>query len=79
MGRYGMSAQDYDMLVTRQGGACAICLQKPEKPLFVDHCHATGKVRGLLCLTCNFALGLLRDDVTLTMAATLYLRKASAP
>jgi hypothetical protein len=53
-------------------------LQEPDKPLFVDHSHATGKVRGLLCRPCNFSLGFMRDDPRLTAAATEYLLKAAA-
>ena len=76
---YGMSTEDYDMLSARQGGACAICRRQPAAPLCVDHCHATGKVRGLLCRTCNSAIGFLRDDEALVAAALAYLRQASAP
>ena len=76
---YGMSTQDYDMLSARQGGACAICRRQTAAPLCVDHCHATGKVRGLLCRTCNSAIGFLRDDEALVAAALAYLRQASAP
>ncbi len=74
-----MSPQDYDMLSARQGGACAICRRQPAEALCVDHCHATGKVRGLLCRTCNSAIGFLRDDEALVAAALAYLRQASAP
>jgi hypothetical protein len=76
---YGMSTEDYDMLSARQGGACAICRRQTAAPLCVDHCHATGKVRGLLCRTCNSAIGFLRDDEALMAAALAYLRQASAP
>jgi hypothetical protein len=63
-------------MLARQGGACAICKQPPtRRPLFVDHCHTTGKVRGLLCHGCNAALGFMRDDHTRTSAATEYLLK----
>lgn len=63
-------------MLARQGGACAICKQAPtRRPLFVDHCHATGEVRGLLCHGCNAALGFMRDDHTRTSAATEYLLK----
>ncbi len=75
---YGLSPQDYDAMLAEQGGVCAICKTRPDKPLFVDHCHATGKVRGLLCHPCNAALGFMRDDPRLTAAATEYLLKAAA-
>jgi hypothetical protein len=75
---YGLSPQDYDAMLAEQGGVCAICKTRPDKPLFVDHSHATGKVRGLLCRPCNFSLGFMRDDPRVTAAATEYLLKAAA-
>jgi hypothetical protein len=73
-----LSPADYQIMMARQGGVCAICLRQPAKRLCVDHCHATGKIRGLLCRACNGALGFLRDDENVAMAAATYLRKASA-
>jgi Recombination endonuclease VII len=60
-GRYGLSLQDYRAILERQGNACAIC-KMPANPLCVDHCHATGKVRGFLCRNCNLGLGNYDDD-----------------
>jgi Recombination endonuclease VII len=76
---YGLSPRDYDAMLAGQGGVCAICKTRLDKPLFVDHSHATGKVRGLLCRPCNFSLGFMRDDPRLTSAATEYLLRAAAP
>jgi hypothetical protein len=76
---YGLSPQDYDAMLAEQEGVCAICKTRPDKPLFVDHSHATGKVRGLLCRPCNFSLGFMRDDPRLTAAATKYLLKDGGP
>jgi hypothetical protein len=73
---YGISLEDCARLLVRQGGVCAICLKAPAERLCVDHCHATGKVRGLLCRTCNVGLGCYRDDPSLVTAAAAYLRKA---
>ena len=56
----------------RQGNVCGIC-KTPGKPLCVDHCHATGKVRGLLCRDCNLGLGNYKDNPVFTRAATAYL------
>jgi hypothetical protein len=60
---YGISLEDYDALLEQQGGVCAICkqpearqLQGRPAPLVVDHDHVTGKVRGLLCHSCNTPL-----------------------
>ena len=46
------------------------------KSLSVDHCHTTGKVRGLLCQSCNTGIGLLKEDTKLFMAAIEYLEKS---
>jgi hypothetical protein len=73
---YGLSLQDYNAMVAQQGGVCRICKTKPARPLFVDHSHASGRVRGLLCHPCNAALGFMRDDPVIAAAATEYLRDA---
>jgi hypothetical protein len=70
--RYGLSLQDYRAMLARQDAACAIC-RRSDRPLCVDHCHATGKVRGFLCRECNLGLGYYNDDPGLTRAATAYL------
>lgn len=61
---YGITVEDYDRMLAEQGGRCASCNDQPrgQKPLCVDHCHETGRVRGLLCSNCNTSLGKLRDD-----------------
>lgn len=64
MRQYGLTIDEYDAMVVQQGNVCAICKQ-PETAerngvkyrLAVDHCHKTGKVRGLLCFKCNSAIG----------------------
>jgi Recombination endonuclease VII len=71
--RYGISREDYAALLARQGGVCAICAKPPEKTLCVDHCHATGKVRGLLCRQCNWGLGCYGEDQAALIAALAYL------
>ena len=58
----GFSSQDYDALLLKQGGACAVCGRQAKRHLHVDHDHATGNVRGLLCGDCNTALGHLHDS-----------------
>ncbi len=76
---YGISVEEYDALLARQNGKCAICREKPEgQTLCVDHCHATGKIRGLLCRSCNVGLGNFRDDPRLLRAAIAYLEAALA-
>lgn len=64
--QFGISVDEFIFMVREQGNLCAIC-RLPESKLganlSVDHCHATGKIRGLLCWKCNTALGLMRDNV----------------
>jgi Recombination endonuclease VII len=71
--RYGISRADYAALLARQGGVCAICGKPPEKTLCVDHCHLTGRIRGLLCRKCNFGLGCYAEDQAAMIAALAYL------
>ena len=78
---YGVTLAWYEAILAKQGGACAIC-KKPEDKvlkgrllrLAVDHCHATGKVRGLLCVNCNRGIGNLQHDRTILTAALAYLK-----
>src|SRR3977135_2015219 len=70
--RYGLSLADYRALQQRQGNACAIC-RKLTRALCIDHCHVTGRVRGLLCRSCNSALGLDAHAPRLLRAALAYL------
>jgi hypothetical protein len=79
---YGIDLADYQAMLERQSFACAICGAKHQdkrgKILHVDHCHATGAVRELLCTPCNTALGKLRDDVKRLQSAIAYLQRHSA-
>jgi len=71
---YRMEPEEYEAMVKLQNGACAICGRTEEKRrLSVDHCHQTGKVRGLLCNTCNAGLGNFRDAIAHLQAAIRYL------
>lgn len=72
--RYGLSLDEYDAIFRRQYGRCSICKRRGQK-LYVDHNHATGEVRGLLCRLCNSGIGYLRDDVKLLRAAVEYLER----
>lgn len=65
-----------EFLADRQGGKCDICgISKKEDRLHVDHDHATGRIRGLLCHRCNSMLGLARDDTTILANGVKYLEK----
>ena len=68
---YGISLEDYDRMFTRQGGRCRICKRKSK--LFIDHCHVTRKVRGLLCNNCNCLIGFSGDNPSVLMAGSSYL------
>lgn len=61
--KFGITLQEFDCLSIAQNHVCKICNQpeRVNKNLAVDHCHETGKIRGLLCTSCNTALGLFRD------------------
>lgn len=71
---YGITRKEWNALLENQSGACAACGCVPEKTLQVDHDHATGKIRGLLCGACNLALGMLNDSVTRIDNLAKYLR-----
>jgi hypothetical protein len=76
--KYGITYQDFERMLEEQANCCAICgSNKPRgnRGVFaVDHCHTTGKVRGLLCSFCNAALGLLQERIETLEAAIVYLR-----
>jgi len=72
--RYGMTEADYNKMLTSQKGRCFIC-GRVEDIFHIDHCHKTGKVRGLLCGSCNRALGLFKDNPDNLKKAIEYLMK----
>lgn len=69
--RYGLTVEEYEAMLERCNGRCQICDSKDK--LNVDHCHATGAVRGLLCTSCNTGLGKLGDTREGLLAALRYL------
>jgi hypothetical protein len=70
---YGISPADYDALLAKQDGACATCGKPSKETLCVDHCHATGTIRGLLCRKCNTGLGCYEDDPATMITSLAYL------
>lgn len=76
---YGLNFADYEARLSEQNGVCAICKSEPpkhhKKRLNIDHCHTTGRVRGLLCDACNRALGLFKDSPDLMHKAISYLAR----
>jgi hypothetical protein len=80
--RYGIDFAEYEAMLKAQGGRCAVCGAEEPKSgrmlrLNVDHCHATGTVRGLLCTNCNHGIGKFKDDPALMRAAIAYLEAAN--
>ena len=76
--KFSLSISDYNELLQKQGGVCAICLMRStsnsyHKNLAVDHDHKTGRIRGLLCMRCNTALGAFNDDRHILQRAIVYL------
>lgn len=70
--KYGITREFLDTLLNNQLGRCAICMN-PSIKLLVDHNHANGNVRGLLCSHCNSVLGFARDNATVLKNAISYL------
>lgn len=82
--RFSITPDHYAALLEKQESRCAICgsahkSNARKDSLAVDHCHASGAVRGLLCHRCNTAIGLLKDDVTILEAARAYLARFISP
>lgn len=73
----GITLLQYEDMLKNQLSVCAICrhISQDSTPLAVDHCHKTGKIRGLLCRPCNSALGFFRDNVENMQIAITYLQK----
>jgi hypothetical protein len=72
--RYGITIDRYDAMYEQQEGKCAICRAEDSDQFAVDHCHKTGKVRGLLCRSCNLGIGQLKDDIEVLSNAITYLQ-----
>lgn len=79
---YGLGWEDFLAKYNEQGGACAICKQNlplfhenRSKQPFVDHCHKTGQIRGLLCHYCNVGIGNFKEKISLLHEAEEYLTK----
>lgn len=77
---YGVGVAEFEQMLNKQQGKCAICgttnfVGKGKKP-HADHCHNTGKIRGLLCNPCNVGLGSFRDNIFNLESAIEYLKNA---
>lgn len=71
--QYRLTYEDYLELVQKQDNLCGICFKELDPP-YVDHCHETGLVRGLLCHNCNTLLGHSKDDIVILRNAISYLQ-----
>ena len=77
--RYGITLEQFEIRLAAQGGVCAVCRKPPrgkdpkQRVLHIDHDHLTGKIRDLLCFTCNAGIGSMMDSPTLLRAAADYL------
>lgn len=74
---YGITREEFNILLESQNYKCAICgtTDSGSRDWHVDHCHTTGRVRGLLCHHCNTGIGLLKDDPIIIKNALEYLSK----
>ena len=75
--RYGITLDQYNEMFIAQSGSCLICETHQsdlKKSLGVDHCHTTGKIRGLLCDKCNVLLGLANDSIDILNKAIIHLK-----
>lgn len=77
---YGITLEEYSRMLEAQAGVCAICKQPPSKKnnhamsLHIDHCHTTGRIRGLLCNKCNSGIGFFQESEELVTKAANYLK-----
>jgi hypothetical protein len=85
--RFGISLEEFELMLESQKHVCAICghpersidhRTKRVRSLAVDHCHTTGKIRGLLCSDCNTALGLLKDNPETMANMIIYINSTCA-
>ncbi len=78
--KFDLTLDEYERFLERQNGACAICDDPPNEciSLHVDHDHGTGEIRGLLCVRCNNALGLFRENPDVLKRAIRYVRSEAS-
>lgn len=72
--KYNLTLERFQVMLEEQGGCCDMCREPLTTP-FVDHDHKTGRVRSLLCNSCNTAIGYLNDDPVRALQAAAYLQK----
>lgn len=75
--KYGITLDEYNALLVSQNSCCAICgnhTSQYKRKLHVDHNHSNGKVRGLLCVRCNYGIGYFSENPELLDKAKLYIK-----
>jgi len=72
--RYGIEPEEKAFLYKSQDDKCAIC--NKEGKLFIDHCHESNQVRGLLCHHCNVGIGMLQNNIGNLLAAIEYINES---
>ena len=73
--KYGITEIEYEKMFNNQDGKCLLCDKKCDyRKLHIDHCHSTGKIRGLLCSNCNLGLGNFKDNIETLKKAIEYLK-----
>jgi hypothetical protein len=76
--KYGLTQQQYEEILERQNYSCKLCSRSfdklPRRIIHVDHCHKTGKLRGILCMPCNVTLGVVKDDPKALRKMIKYLK-----
>ena len=76
---YGIGLDEYNAILEVQAHKCAGCgieaIKAQRNKLYVDHCHTTNKIRGLLCQQCNTALGMVKDNVNTLLSLVSYLQE----
>lgn len=71
--RYSFTKDEYNQMITKQGGKCATCNTAPKGKFQVDHCHSSGITRRLLCTNCNTALGLVKENIETLSTMVMYV------
>lgn len=81
--KYGLSREEFDALLVRQSNKCGICqvslCDKNARQVHVDHDHRDGRIRGILCYSCNYGLGLFKDEPDMLLRAVAYLNDSTSP
>jgi hypothetical protein len=77
--KYGLPLSVFNNYLQKQNNKCAICERDlmDETGIMIDHCHKSGKVRGILCRNCNFMIGFGNDDINVLKSAINYLIEAT--